>query len=98
VPRVFSDCLYVLNERGRLYRAEIHHAPWPLQAAKGRIEVNTITPPGLELREQEPLLHFAKAQDIVIRLLKRVPTRKGNVKGGFGEPLSGQAVRSRLSA
>jgi uncharacterized protein len=66
-------CLYVLNERGRLYRAEIHHAPWPLQAAAGRIELNTITPPGLELREQEPLLHFTKAQDIVIWPLKRVP-------------------------
>src|ERR671925_102553 len=34
-------CLYAVDERGRLYRAEIHHPPWPLQPAEAAIELNT---------------------------------------------------------
>ena len=59
-------CLYTVDERRRLCRAEIHHPPWPLQTAEARIELNTMTPPGLELPPDEPLLHFAARQDVVI--------------------------------
>src|SRR5436309_10836117 len=37
-------CLYTVDERGRLYRAEIHHAPWPLQPAEAAIALNTMAP------------------------------------------------------
>jgi uncharacterized protein len=66
-------CLYAADERGRLHRAEIHHPPWPLQPAEARLELNTMAPEGVELPEEEPLLHFARVQDVVIWPLKRVP-------------------------
>jgi uncharacterized protein YqjF (DUF2071 family) len=66
-------CLYTVDERGRLHRAEIHRLPWPLQPAEARLELNTMAPDGVELRDEEPLLHFARAQDVVIWPLKRVP-------------------------
>jgi len=55
-------CLYALHD-GRVLRAEIHHPPWPLQAAEAEIERNTMT--GLPLTG-EPLLHFAERQDVVV--------------------------------
>jgi uncharacterized protein len=59
-------CLYTLDERHRVLRADIHHPPWPLQTAVGDLARNTMTAPyGIELRG-EPLLHFAARQDVVI--------------------------------
>jgi uncharacterized protein len=66
-------CLYAVDERGRLHRAEIHHPPWPLQRAEARLELNAMAPEGVELPEEEPLLHFVRVQDVVIWPLKRVP-------------------------
>ena len=59
-------CLYAPGDRGRLCRAEIHHVPWPLRRAEARVELNTMAPHGLELPEENPLLHFAERQDLVI--------------------------------
>jgi hypothetical protein len=61
-------CLYT-EHRGRLYRADIHHTPWPLQAAEAEVRENTMSPITLE---GEPLLHFSERQDVVIWPLKRV--------------------------
>jgi uncharacterized protein YqjF (DUF2071 family) len=66
-------CLYTVDERGRLYRAEIHHPPWPLQPAEATIELNTMAPGDLALPDEGPLLHFARVQDVVIWPLRRVP-------------------------
>jgi uncharacterized protein len=55
-------CLYT-TDRGRLARADIHHEPWPLQAAEAEIELASISP--LEL-PGEPLVHFSRRQDVVI--------------------------------
>jgi uncharacterized protein len=57
-------CLYAAD-KGRLFRAEIHHRPWPLQAADAAIELNTMPPDWARL-EGEPLLHFSRRQDVVI--------------------------------
>jgi uncharacterized protein len=65
-------CLYAVDERGRLHRAEIHHSPWPLRPAEARIELNTMAPSGLELPDEQPLLHFAAVQDVVIWPLRPV--------------------------
>jgi uncharacterized protein len=60
-------CLYTLDGRRRLLRAEIHHPPWPLQPAEAVVEHNSMTAPyGVELPEGGPLLHFARRQDVVI--------------------------------
>jgi uncharacterized protein YqjF (DUF2071 family) len=66
-------CLYTVDGRGRLYRAEIHHPPWPLQPAEAAIELNTMAPGDLALPDEGPLLHFARVQDVVIWPLERVP-------------------------
>jgi uncharacterized protein len=57
-------CLYA-EHGGRLYRADIHHRPWPLQPAEAELDRNTMAPGGVELGG-EPLLHFSKRQDVVI--------------------------------
>jgi uncharacterized protein YqjF (DUF2071 family) len=57
-------CLYAIDE-GVVLRAEIHHPPWPLQAAAATLHENTMSPPGIEL-EGRPLLHFAARQDVLI--------------------------------
>jgi uncharacterized protein len=62
-------CLYATDERDRLHRAEIHHELWPLQRADAEIELASIAP--LELRG-EPLLHFARRQDVVVWPLEPV--------------------------
>jgi uncharacterized protein len=53
-------CLYAGN--GEL-RAEIHHAPWPLQPAEGELEQHGIAPVELE---SEPIYHYARRQDVVV--------------------------------
>jgi uncharacterized protein YqjF (DUF2071 family) len=59
-------CLYTVHH-GTVQRADIDHAPWPLQAAEAEIEQNTMTAPaGIELPSRAPLLHFAARQDVVI--------------------------------
>jgi uncharacterized protein YqjF (DUF2071 family) len=59
-------CLYTIDERTRVCRAEIHHPPWQLQRARGAIEANSMAPPGLTLPDDEPLLHFSRRQDVVV--------------------------------
>jgi uncharacterized protein len=59
-------CLYVVDERGRALRGEIHHPPWPLQPAEATFEANTMAAPlGIEL-DSRPLLHFSARQDVLI--------------------------------
>jgi uncharacterized protein YqjF (DUF2071 family) len=60
-------CLYAPASEGRLYWAEIHHAPWPLQRAEASLEMNTmVTAQGIELPADPPLLHFARRLDVVV--------------------------------
>jgi uncharacterized protein len=57
-------CLYAVSKR-HVYRANVHHLPWPLQPAKAEIEVNTMAfPLGLEL-EGTPLLHYSKYMKVL---------------------------------
>jgi Uncharacterized conserved protein (COG2071) len=48
-----------------LYRAEIHHRSWRLQAAEAEIDLNTMPPEGLTLPE-DPLFHYSQRRDAVI--------------------------------
>jgi uncharacterized protein YqjF (DUF2071 family) len=56
-------CLYAEHE-GKLFRADIHHRPWPLQPAEAQIDLNTMPP--LRVPDGEPLLHYSERQDVVI--------------------------------
>src|SRR5262245_47063767 len=57
-------CLYTAAG-GRVYRAEIHHPPWPLQPAAVEIAENTMAPRTIELAG-DPLAHFSARLDGVI--------------------------------
>jgi len=63
-------CLYA-HDRGRLYRAEIHHTPWALEEAEAQIDLNTMAPSGIRL-EGDPLVHVSRRQDVVIWPLRPV--------------------------
>jgi uncharacterized protein YqjF (DUF2071 family) len=59
-------CLYATAPGGRVYRADIHHAPWPLQTASATIELNTMAvAAGVTLPPTPTLLHFARRLDVV---------------------------------
>ena len=59
-------CLYTVDDYQRARRLEIHHWPWPLQAAEATIAVNTMAEAaGIRLPSTAPLLHFARRQDMV---------------------------------
>jgi uncharacterized protein YqjF (DUF2071 family) len=65
-------CLYTVPG-GRVLRAEIHHAPWPLQDAEADIAQNTMASAArIELPETAPVLHFAKTLQVLIWPLKPV--------------------------
>jgi uncharacterized protein len=57
-------CLYAVDLRGRVCRAEIHHRPWPLQRAELELELNTMAP--VALRGDAPLCHFSRRLDVVL--------------------------------
>jgi uncharacterized protein YqjF (DUF2071 family) len=59
-------CLYTVA-RNSIFRAEIHHVPWPLQDAEAEIFENTMaSAAGIKLPEIPPLLHFAKRLQVLI--------------------------------
>jgi hypothetical protein len=60
-------CLYAKDRRDGLRRAEIRHAPWPLQPAEAEIDLITMVAPlGLSLPDEAPRLHFARDLDVVV--------------------------------
>lgn len=72
-------CLYAADRRGRMFRAEIHHDPWPLQAAEAEVEVNTMTLPlGIDLAALDvdpgrwPLLHYVHDLSVCVWFPRRV--------------------------
>lgn len=66
-------CLYAANRKGRLWRCDIDHAPWPLQPAEAEVERNTMTEQiRLALPETKPLLHFSRYLEVIAWGLHRV--------------------------
>lgn len=54
-------CVYSWHSR-KIYRAELHHQPWPLQRASAEIRTNSIAEPlGIALPQQPDLCHFSRA-------------------------------------
>lgn len=59
-------CLYALDARHNVYRAEIHHLQWPLQPAEMQIHANTLAAAhGVRLPETPPLLHYARRLQVL---------------------------------
>lgn len=59
-------CLYSHRPGRGVYRGEINHVPWPLQAADAEMQENTMAAAaGIELPASQPLLHYANRLDVV---------------------------------
>jgi uncharacterized protein YqjF (DUF2071 family) len=59
-------CLFSQDRKGELGFLDVHHLPWPLQPATGRIARNTMTEAlGITLSPDAPLAHFARGVDVV---------------------------------
>ena len=59
--------LYTVLRDGAVLRADVHHAPWPLQPAEAVLERNTVArAAGLDLPPEAPLLHYAERQDTLV--------------------------------
>jgi uncharacterized protein YqjF (DUF2071 family) len=60
-------CLYASAPDGSIWRNDVHHHPWPLQAARAIFDLNTILSfHGLDVQEPPALLHFARRLDVVV--------------------------------
>ncbi len=59
-------CLYTWN-RKRVYRAQIHHLPWPLQPAKVELRSNTMaSAAGLSIDETDMRCQFSRKLKVLI--------------------------------
>lgn len=60
--------LFAEDRRGRLRRAEIHHAPWPLQRATATFERNDLAAAhGIDFDTcRPPLLHFSDGVEVAV--------------------------------
>jgi uncharacterized protein YqjF (DUF2071 family) len=64
-------CLYTTHQ-GQIYRCEIHHLPWPLQAAEAEFDRNTMAEAAhIALPNLPPLLYFSKRLEVLIWPLRR---------------------------
>ena len=65
-------CVYSYN-RGKLYRTELHHQPWPLQRVGVELQTNTLTEPlGLTLPLKPDLCHFSRCNKLLTWAPERV--------------------------
>jgi uncharacterized protein YqjF (DUF2071 family) len=66
-------CLYTVVEQNKVFRANIHHKPWPLQQAEAEIMHNSLaSTDGLHLPATPPLLHYANKQEVLVWPLRPV--------------------------
>jgi uncharacterized protein len=54
-------CFFTSNRRGHLLTGDIHHTPWPLEAAEAEIELNDLPAAyGIYLPSASPILHYSR--------------------------------------
>jgi len=63
-------CLYAV-ERGRVFRAEIHHPRWRLREAEAELDFDSLLPAGI-VPTAEPMLHYAAREDVLVWPLREV--------------------------
>jgi len=53
--------LYTADHRGHLFQGDIHHLPWPLEAAEAEFHINELPAAhGITLPDTEPILFYAR--------------------------------------
>ena len=67
-------CLFAADPGGRLFRGDVEHPPWPLQAARVEVEENSMAVPlGIALDRAPDHALFARRVDVTAATLVRVP-------------------------
>jgi uncharacterized protein YqjF (DUF2071 family) len=67
-------CLFTTH-RGRVLVGDIHHLPWPLEAAEAEIERNELpVAHGITLPQRAPVLHFARELHVYVWSLREDQT------------------------
>jgi uncharacterized protein len=65
-------CLYTVW-KGRTYRGDIHHVPWPLQEVSVRIEENTVAEAaGIQLTSTPQAASFSRELSVLIWALEQI--------------------------
>ncbi|WP_232380776.1 YqjF family protein [Leptospira ainlahdjerensis] len=60
-------CLYSKDPKGRIYRGEVHHIPWPLQKGECRIYKNEILQSyGIPIAGEDPLVHYSDSIQVLL--------------------------------
>ncbi len=66
-------CLYARSSSGGLYRAEIHHVPWPLRPGRAEVRRNDLLAVNrLSVSGEPALVHFAKRLEVLVWLPVRI--------------------------
>ena len=66
-------CLYSRSRAGRLYRGDIHHAPWQLAPAQLHLERNCMLEEwGIALGDAPPLLHYSEKLEVLCWRIRQV--------------------------
>lgn len=66
-------CLYARAPDGSIWRNDVHHAPWPLQAAEAEFSRNSyLSSHGLDVADAPEILHFSRRIDVVMWRASRV--------------------------
>jgi uncharacterized protein YqjF (DUF2071 family) len=66
-------CLYALDTARRVFRAEIHHHPWPLQPADVEIDRDTMAEAaGLTVVQEQQRVAFSRRLDVLVWPPERV--------------------------
>lgn len=66
-------CLYAQTNGGPVYRAEIHHVPWPLQSASATIQRNEMLEAAeLDVGGSPALAHFSRRLEVIVWGRERV--------------------------
>lgn len=66
-------CLYCRDPAGIVYRAEVHHLPWPLQDGAGEVDAGELLRSHeLAVGGEKPVLHYSRGVDVVVWSLEKV--------------------------
>src|SRR5262245_29390503 len=67
-------CLYAMDSRGRAYRANIHHRPWPLEPAFAELTLETVTKAaGVPVSGEPTCGSFTRSIDVAVWWPERLP-------------------------
>jgi hypothetical protein len=66
-------CVFTTNHKGKVFRGDIHHAPWPLEEAEAEVDATELAAAhGIQLPDTKPVLYYARELAVYIWPLETV--------------------------